>query len=323
MTKVVRVKSPGGVEQFEIAEIELPPPAADEVRMRQTAIGVNFVDIYQRSGLYPMPPANIPGVEGVGVVDTIGANVTSVGVGDRIAYAGAPVGAYAAERNLPAWRVVKLPDALSDEAVASSFVKGITAHMLLDRVYPVASGTTLLVHSAAGGLGQLLTRWASHRGATVIATVGSEAKASIARQAGAQHVIVGRDADFAAAVADITGKRGVDVAYDGVGGATLAKSFACVRPFGVVASIGQAAGPIPPVDVGDLGPRRSLSLARPSVMAYLNEMDAYRMATEAVLAGIEKGILRVSGQSYPLVEAARAHADLEAGRTSGALYLKP
>ena len=323
MTNVVRIRTPGGIEQFEIAEIELPPLAADEVRIRQTAIGINFVDVYQRMGLYPMPPANIPGVEGVGVVAAIGSGVTSVKAGDRIAYAGAPVGAYAAERNLPAWRAVKLGDALSDEAVASSFVKAITAHMLLHRVYPVAAGTTLLVHSAAGGLGQLLTRWASHLGATVVAAVGSEAKAEIARQAGARHVIVGRDADFAQAVGDITGKRGVDVAYDGVGGATLARTLACVRPFGVVASIGQTAGPIPPVDVSDLGPRRSISLARPSVMAYMNETEAYRSAAEAVLTGIESGILRVSGQSYPLSEAARAHADLESGRTSGALYLTP
>ena len=323
MIKVVRVKKPGGVEQFELADIELPPPAADEVRIRQTAIGVNFVDIYQRSGLYPMPPANIPGIEGVGVVAAVGADVTSVRVGDRIAYAGAPVGAYAAERNLPAWRAIKLKDQLSDEAVASSFVKGITGHMLLDRVYLVGAGTTLLVHSAAGGLGQLLTRWASHRGATVIGTVGSEAKAEIARQAGAQHIIVGRDADFAKAVADITGGRGADVAYDGVGGATLAKTLGCVRPFGVVASIGQAAGTIPLVDVSDLGPRRSLSLARPSVIAYMNEREAYRAAAEAVLEGIESGMLSFSGRPYPLGEAAQAHADLEAGRTSGALYLKP
>lgn len=323
MTKVVRVKTPGTVEQFEVAEVELPAPAADEVRIRQTAIGVNFVDIYQRSGLYPMPPANIPGVEGVGVVAAVGANVTSVKAGDRIAYAGAPVGAYAAERNLPAWRAVKLPDTLSDEAVASSFVKAITAHMLLFRVYPVVSGTTLLVHSAAGGVGQLLTRWASHLGATVIATVGSETKAKIAREAGASHVIVGRDADFAQAVGDLTGKRGVDVAYDGVGGTTLAKTFACVRPFGVVASTGQAGGPIPSIDVSDLGPRRSLSLARPSVMAYMNETEAYRAAADAALAGIASGVLKVSGQAYPLSEAARAHADLEAGRTSGALFLTP
>ena len=323
MTKVVRVKTPGGIEQFEVADVELPPPATDEVRIRQTAIGVNFVDIYQRSGLYPMPPANIPGVEGVGVVAAVGAGVTSVKAGDRVAYAGAPVGAYAAERNLPAWRAVKLPDALPDEAVASSFVKAITVHMLLFRVYPVVSGTTLLVHSAAGGVGQLLTRWASHLGATVIGTVSSEAKSAIARQAGARHVIVGRDADFAQVVGDLTGKRGVDVAYDGVGGSTLAKTLACVRPFGVVASTGQAGGPIPPIDVSDLGPRRSLSLARPSVMAYMNETEAYRLAAEAALAGIENGLLRVSGRSYPLSDAARAHADLEAGRTSGALYLKP
>lgn len=323
MVKILRVRTPGGVEQFEVAEVELPPLAAGEVRIRQTAIGVNFVDIYQRSGLYPMPPANVPGVEGVGVVAEVAADVTSLAIGDRIAYAGAPVGAYASERNLPAWRGIRLPPALSDTQVASVFVKGITAHMLLYRVYPVGPGTVILMHSAAGGLGQLLTRWAVHLGATLIGTVGSETKAEIARKAGAQHVIVGRDADFAARVAELTGGRGVDVAYDGVGGATLAKTLGCVRPFGVVASIGQAGGPIPPVEVGDLGPRRSLFLARPSVMAYLNETETYRLAAEAVLAAIESGLLKVAGQPYALSEAARAHADLEAGATVGALYLEP
>ena len=323
MADIVRLKAPGGAEQLELAQAELPPPVAGEIRLRQTAIGVNFIDIYQRMGLYALPDAKIPGVEAVGIIGAVGADVRGLKVGDRIAYAGAPVGAYASERNLPAWRAIKLPDTLSDEVVASSFVKAITAHMLLNRTYPVARGTVLLVHSAAGGLGQLLTRWASHLGATVIGTVGSEAKAEIARQAGARHVIVGRDADFARIVGELTETRGVDVAYDGVGGTTLLKTVACVRPFGVVASIGQAAGPIPPIDVGDLGPRRSLSLARPSVMAYLNETEAYRLAAMAVLAGIENGALKVAGQSYPLSEAARAHADLEAGVTSGALYLKP
>jgi len=323
MTKVVRVRTPGGVGQLEIADVELPPPAADEIRIHQTAIGVNFVDIYQRCGLYPMAPANIPGVEGVGVIAAVGADVTSLAVGERIAYAGAPVGAYASERNLPAWRAIKLPPELTDAEVATVFVKGITAHMLLHRVYPVGPGTTLLAHSAAGGLGQLLTRWASHLGATVIGTVGSEAKAEIAREAGAQHVIVGRDADFAARVAELTKERGVDVAYDGVGGTTLAKTFACVRPFGMVASIGQAAGPIPPVDVMELGPRRSLMLARPSVKAYMNEADAYRGAAEAVLAALEAGVLKGIGKAYSLSEAAQAHADLESGRSSGALYLTP
>ena len=323
MADIVRLKAPGGAEQLELAQIELPPRAAGEIRLRQTAIGVNFIDVYQRLGLYALPDAKIPGVEAVGVVSAVGADVNGLNVGDRIAYAGAPVGAYASERNLPAWRAIKLPGSLSDEVVASSFVKGITAHMLLNRTYPVVSGTVLLVHSAAGGLGQLLTRWASHLGATVIGTVGSEAKAEIARRAGARDVIVGRDADFARIVGELTEKRGVDVAYDGVGGATLAKTLGCVRPFGVVASIGQAAGPIAPVNVDDLGPRRSLTLARPSVMAYLNETETYHLAAKAALAGIEDGVLSVAGQSYPLSKAARAHADLEAGVTSGALYLKP
>jgi NADPH2:quinone reductase len=323
MTKVVRVRTPGGVEQFEVADVELPPPAAGEIRVRQTAIGVNFVDIYQRSGLYPMPPANIPGIEGVGMVAAVGAGVTSLAVGDRIAYAGAPVGAYAVERNLPAWRGIRLPSTLSDAQIASVFVKGITAHMLLQRVYPVGPGTIILAHSAAGGLGQLLTRWAVHLGATVIGTVGSEAKEAIARQAGARHVIVGRDADFGALVAELTDKRGVDVAYDGVGGTTLSKTFACVRPFGVVASIGQAAGPIPPVAVEDLGPRRSLSLARPSVMAYMNVKEDYRSAADAVLSAVQEGILRSAGTAYRLSDAAQAHADLEGGRTSNSLYLVP
>jgi NADPH2:quinone reductase len=322
MIKVVRVRTPGGVEQLEVADVELPLPAGDEIRIRQTAIGVNFVDVYQRSGLYPMPPANIPGVESVGVVADVGANVTSLSVGERIAYAGAPVGAYASERNLPAWRAIRLPPVLSDAQVASVFVKGITAHMLLYRVYPVGPGTTILAHSAAGGLGQLLTRWAVHLGAEVIGTVGSEAKAEIARQAGAQHVIVGRDADFAARVAELTNGRGVDVAYDGVGGRTLAKTLACVRPFGAVASIGQSGGPIPPLDVLDLGPRRSLMLARPSVMAYMNDVDAYSAAAEAVLAALAGGVLRAAGKAYRLSEAARAHAELESGLTSGALYLE-
>jgi NADPH:quinone reductase len=323
MADIIRLRAPGGVEQLELTRMEPSPLAADEIRLRQTAIGVNFIDIYQRLGLYALPEAKIPGVEAVGVVSAVGSRVASLRAGDRIAYAGAPIGAYASERNLPAWRAIKLPDTLSDETIALAFVKGITAHMLLSRVYPVGPGATLLIHSAAGGLGQLLTRWASHLGATVIATVGSEAKAAVARAAGASHVIVGRDAEFAKAVAELTDKRGVDAAYDGVGGTTLARTLACVRPFGVVASIGQAGGPIPPLDVEDLGPRRCLMLARPSVMAFMNDEKAYRGAAEAVLAALSDGVLKAAGMAYPLSEAARAHADLESGRTSGAIYLKP
>ncbi len=323
MASVMRLKTPGGPDQFECVTIELPAPDQGEIRVRQTAIGVNFIDVYQRMGLYALPPAAIPGVEAVGVVTAVGAGVTSTQVGDRIAYAGAPVGAYVSERNLPAWRAVKLPEAVSDQAVASVFVKGITAHMLLTRIYPVGPATTVLIHSAAGGLGQLMTRWARHLGATVIGTAGSESKAAVARGAGAHHVIVGRDADFGAAVAQLTEGRGVDVAYDGVGGGTLAKTLGCVRPFGVVASIGQSAGPIPPVDVEDLGPRRSLILARPSVMAYTGRPEDYRAAADAVLSALRDGILSAVGKPYPLGEAAQAHADLEGGRSSGSLYLVP
>jgi NADPH2:quinone reductase len=323
MAQAIRLRAPGGADQLETVTIELPDPAAGEVRVRQTAIGVNFIDVYQRMGLYPLPPAAILGVEAVGVVTALGAGVAGLRVGDRIAYAGAPVGAYAAERNLPSWRAIKLPEDLADEVVASLFVKGITAHILLRRVYPVGHGSTVLVHSAAGGLGQLLTRWASHLGATVIGTVGSEAKAEKARAAGAQHVIVGRDTDFAQAIAGLTDQRGVDVAYDGIGGATLAKTLACVRPFGVVASIGQSAGPIPPIDVEELGPRRSLMLARPSVMTFMNDPVAYREAAESVLTAIADGILQGRGQVYRLAEAGRAHTDLESGRTTGSLVLVP
>lgn len=322
MATVVRVKAPGGAENLELAGVELAAPAPDEIRLRQTAIGVNFIDIYQRSGLYPLP-GGIPGVEAVGIVTAAGADVTDVAVGDRIAYAGAPVGAYASERNLPAWRAIKLQPALSDESVASVFVKGITAFMLLNRVYPVQAGTKVLVHSAAGGLGQILTRWASRRGASVIGTVGSDAKAELARAAGAHHVIVGRDADFAQAVARLTDGRGVDVAYDGIGGTTLAKTLACVRPFGVVASIGQSAGPIPKLEVEEIGPRRSLSLARPSVMAFMNEREDYRLAAAAVLTALAEHELAGVGTAYALADAARAHRDLESGRSRGALYLVP
>jgi len=238
MTDVIRVRAPGAPDQLELAKIDLPAPAADEVRIRQTAIGVNSIDIYHRLGLYPLPAAAIPGVEAAGVIAAVGENVASLRAGDRIAYAGAPVGAYASERNLPAARAIPLTDDVTDETVASVLVKGITAHMLLTQIYPVGPEATLLIHSAAGGLGQLLTRWAAHLGATVIGAVGTDAKAAVARSAGARHVIVGRDADFAVAVADLTGGRGVDVAYDGVGGSTLAKTLQCVRPFGVVASIG-------------------------------------------------------------------------------------
>ncbi|WP_224360290.1 quinone oxidoreductase family protein [Hyalangium versicolor] len=324
MARVVHMKDPGGLETLEVAELSLPTPGPGEIRIRQAAIGVNFIDIYHRIGLYPLPsmPA-VLGVEGAGVVTAVGTDVTTVGVGDRIAYACTPGGAYSSERLLPAWRAIPLPSSVTDEVAATAMVRGLTAQMLLTRVHPVGPGTTVLVHAAAGGLGSLLTKWAKRRGATVIGTVGSESKSAIAREAGADHIIVGRETDFAREVTAFTNGRGVDVAYDGIGGTTLLKTLDCVRPFGTVASIGQAGGPIPPLDVSEIGPRRSLSLARPSVLLYTRDPETYRSAAAEVFATLEEGVAPVIGRAYPLVEAAAAQADLEAGRTTGSLYLVP
>jgi NADPH2:quinone reductase len=323
MAIVVRMKEAGGSDVLEVAEVVVADPGPGEVRVRQTGIGVNFIDIYQRSGLYALPlmPA-VLGVEGAGVVKAVGPDVTELKVGDRVFYGGA-VGAYASERLLPAWRAILLPADISDSVGATAMSRGATAHMLTTRVFPVGPGTIALVHSAAGGLGTLLVKWAKRRGAVVIGTVGSASKAAIAKAAGADHVIVGRDADFAREVAALTDGRGADVAYDGVGGTTLQKTFDCVRPFGVVASIGQAGGPIPLISVEELGPRRSIMLARPSVMRYMSDLESYRAAAADVVAMLQAGIVQDAGREYPLTQAAAAQADLEAGRTTGCLVLVP
>ncbi|WP_370677451.1 quinone oxidoreductase [Pleomorphomonas sp. PLEO] len=316
------VRQPGGPECL-IAETFTPqPPGPGEVLLRQTAIGVNFLDVYHRSGLYPLPQG-IPGVEAAGIIEAVGDGVRAFSPGDRVVYGGPPVGGYTETRLIKAERLHLLPADLSDDVAASTFFKALTAHMLLTRVFPVAPGTRLLVHAAAGGLGVILTQWAKLLGAEVFATVGSDAKAELAREAGADHVITGRDADFPAVIAGLTDGRGVDFAIDGIGGTTLEKTFASLRKFGTVASIGQAAGPIPPVDVTALGPIRSIALARPSVMAYAAEPDTYRSAGQAVLQAIASGITATIGQTYPLKDAATAHADLESGKTAGSTLLRP
>ena len=323
MAVVVRMKGAGGADQLEVAEVTVPDPGPGEIRIRQTAIGVNFIDIYQRAGLYAVPslPA-VLGVEGAGVITAVGPDVTDLQVGERVFYGGA-VGAYASERLLPAWRAIRLPADISDSVGATAMARGATAQMLTTRVYQVGVGTIVLVHSAAGGLGTLLVKWAKRRGATVIGTVGSAPQAAIAKEAGADHIIVGRDADFAREVATLTDGRGCDVAYDGVGGTTLQKTFDCVRPFGVVASIGQTGGAIPLISVEELGPRRSIMLARPSVMRYMSDPESYRRAAADVVAMLQAGIVQDVGREYPLAQTAVAQTDLEAGRTTGCLVLVP
>jgi len=224
---------------------------------------------------------------------------------------------------LPATRAVPLPDEVSSFDAAASMARGLTAHMLLTRTYAVDARTTILVHAAAGGLGTMLCRWAKGLGAIVIGTTSTPEKSAIAIQNGADHVIVGRAADFAREVTDLTGGRGVDVAYDGIGGETLRKTLACVRPFGTVASIGQAGGPIPPIAVDEIGPRRSLSLARPSVMAYSADPVLYPIAASAVLKVMRSGVKSAIGKTYPLADVAIAQTDLEQGRTTGSSLLLP
>ncbi|PKR87335.1 alcohol dehydrogenase [Pleomorphomonas diazotrophica] len=318
----VVVRQPGGPERLHIENFTPPPPGTGEVLLRQTAIGMNFLDIYHRTGLYPLP-GGIPGVEAAGIVEAVGEGTGGLTPGDRVVYGGPPAGAYCDTRIVDAERLHLLPADLSDDTAAATFFKALTAHMLLTRVYPVTAGTRLLIHAAAGGLGIILTRWAKLLGAEVFATVGSEAKADLARAAGADHVIAGRDVDFATFVADLTGGKGVDFAIDGIGGSTLARTFAAVRKFGMVASVGQAAGPIPPVEVTALGPLRSLSLSRPSVMAYAAEPDTYRTAGRAVIEAMASGITATIGHAYPLADVAAAHTDLEAGRTTGSVLLRP
>jgi NADPH2:quinone reductase len=323
MDKKVQIAAVGGVDQLIISADEPSAPGPGEVRVRHEAIGVSFIDIYHRTGLYPLPLPATLGVEGAGVVEAVGPDVSRLSPGDRVAYAGAPVGAYASTRLLPEWRAIALPENISAEMTASSMLRGITAHMLLTRTYPVDARTTILVHAAAGGMGGLLVRWAKQLGAHVIGTAGSPDKAALARAAGADHVIVGRAADIVAEIAAYTGGRGVDVVYDGVGGDMLAKSLACARPFGVVASIGQAGGPIPPINVDDIGPRRALTLARPSFMAYSADRQTYRAAAEAVLALMPLGVVGPVSRRYALENVADAHADLESGRSTGSLVLIP
>ncbi|WP_414474338.1 quinone oxidoreductase family protein [Microvirga sp. M2] len=323
MTNVVCIHEFGGPEALRLDTVELPPPGPGEALVRQSFAGVNYVDVYHRTGLYPLPqvPA-VLGVEGAGTVAAVGPGVDSVAVGDRVAYAALPVGAYAAERLVPAERLLRLPATVSEQGAAGIMLRGVTAHMLLHRTYPVGPGTTILVHAAAGGLGLVVTQWAKLLGATVIGTLGSAEKAGIARAAGLDHAILYRETSFVEAVKELTGGRGVDVAYDGIGASTLLETFDAVRPFGTVASVGQAGGPIPPIEVAQLGPRRSLSLSRPSVFGYMTDLDAYRTAATALLSLLEQGRIDVRVEAvYPLADAARAHADLEGRRTTGSILL--
>lgn len=322
-TEVV-VERYGDVSQLKARDFLLPAPGKNEVRVRHTAIGVNFVDIYYRTGVYALPdlPSGL-GVEAVGIVEAVGAEVRGIEPGQRVAYAGPPVGSYASARNIPASRLLHVPDGLADDDVGALLLRGITAQMLLAHVYPVQSGDTILIHAAAGGLGLVLLQWAKRLGASVIGTVGSQAKAALAKQYGLDHPILYHEQDFVEEVRRLTDGRGVDYAIDGIGGKTLADTLSVVRPFGMAASIGQVGGDPGPIDWSMLGPTRSVALSRPGVFRFMSDQALYREGAAATFDGLKHGMKAHIGAVFPLAKAAEAHRALESGASAGSILLRP
>lgn len=324
MSKAIVIHATGDPSVLEWEDYDPGVPGPGEVRLRQEAVGLNFIDVYHRTGHYPLPalPA-VLGLEGAGVVETVGADVSDFKPGDRVAYAGIPPGAYAQVRCIPAHRVVLLPSAISTRQAAGMMLRGMTARYLLFGCYPVKRGVRILIHAAAGGVGAMVCQWAGYLGAEVIGTVGSVDKARAAEQYGCHHTILYREVDFAERVKEITGGRGVDVVYDSVGKVTFTKSLDCLRPMGTMVSFGQSSGAIPPLDIGVLAAKGSLFVTRPSLMTYTARREDLLAHARDLFAVVQQGVVAVSiGQTYALQDAAKAHADLESRRTVGSTILE-
>lgn len=325
MPKAILVQAHGGPEVMRMDEVKVAEPGPGEVRIRQRAIGLNFIDVYFRSGLYPAPNGLpfTPGNEAAGEVVAVGEGVDVLAIGDRVAYAG-PIGAYAEERLLPADRLVKVPDDIDLETAAAVMLKGMTVEYLLCRTYAVQPGDTILFHAAAGGVGLIAGQWAKAIGATVIGTVGSAEKGELARNHGYDHVINYREEDFVARVKDITGGKGVPVVYDSVGKDTFPGSLDCLAPRGLWVTFGQSSGPIGAFETGLLSQKGSLYATRPTLFTYIASRAELELSAGRLFDMIASGKVRIRiNQTYPLAEAARAHADLEARKTSGSTLLLP
>ena len=323
MTHAVRIHSYGGPEVLRWDTIEVADPGPGQVRIRHTAIGLNFIDTYERTGLYPVALPAVLGREAAGVVEAVGPRVSQIKVGDRVAYAFNSSGAYSEARVLPAERLVRIPEGVDDRQAAALMLKGMTAQMLLRQVYRVRKGNTLLVHAAVGGVGSIVVQWAKHLGATVIAVVGSSEKAQRARELGADQVLLSGD-DWVAQAKAATGGRGVDVVYDSVGKDTFIGSLDSLRPRGLMVTYGNASGPVPPMAPLELSKRGSLFLTRPTLFHYIPTRATLMRAASEMFDLVAKSVLGVQvGQVYPLQDAARAHVDLEARRTIGATVLIP
>ncbi|KIL97873.1 Quinone oxidoreductase [Paramagnetospirillum magnetotacticum MS-1] len=323
-TNAIRIHQPGGPEVMVWEEVDLAAPGAGQVLLRHTAVGLNYIDVYHRTGLYPAPLPFTPGLEGAGIVEAVGDGVTELKAGDRVAYANPPLGAYSVSRLMPADRLVKLPDHIHDRTAAAMMLQGMTAQYLLRRTYRVQPGDTILIHAAAGGVGLLVCQWAKHLGATVIGTVGSEEKAALAKAHGCDHTILYKSEDFVARVKEITKGEGVPVVYDSVGKDTFLNSLDCLRPLGMMVLFGQSSGKVEPFDTGLLGAKGSLFLTRPSLMAYTAKRSDMVASASELFEVVGKGVVKVEiNQTYSLKDAAQAHRDLEARKTTGSTLLLP
>lgn len=324
MARMARIERTGGPEVIQWADVDLPPPGPGEVRMRNSAVGLNFIDTYHRSGLYPVPLPSGLGGEAAGVVEAVGDGVEGFAPGDRVATFGPGLSAYSTERNVPAAILFKLPDDISEEVAAASLLKGGTAEFLIERCAKVRAGQTVLVHAAAGGVGQIAVRWLKAIGAQVIATVGHRDKMALAEAAGADHVLLSREEDVAARVRAITGGAGVDVVLDGVGKATWEASLASTRRRGLVVSFGNASGPVDGVNIGALARAGSLFVTRPTMFDYYATPEERETGAARLWEMLRSGAVRADiGQRFALEEAAEAHRALEAGETTGSTILVP
>lgn len=324
MPHVIRIHQTGGPEVLRWEAVDVPAPAAGDVTVRHAAVGLNFIDVYHRTGLYPLPLPSGIGLEGAGVVEAVGEGVGELKVGDRVAYAGGPIGAYAEVRNIPAHRLLKLPDSIEFDTAAAMMLQGLTAAYLLRRTYRVQAGDAVLIHAAAGGVGLIATQWAKALGATVIGTVGSAAKAELAKAHGCDHVINYSTENFTQRVRDITGGEGVAVVYDGVGKDTFAGSLDSLRPMGMMVTYGNASGPVPPLDLLQLTQKGSLFVTRPTLMQYTAKREDLVAFGRDLFDIVAAGKVRIEvNQRYALADAAQAHRDLEARKTTGSTILLP
>jgi NADPH2:quinone reductase len=327
MSKAILIRRFGGPEVLELGDVEVGEPGPGEVRVRHEACGLNFIDVYQRTGLYNNPLPLVPGMEGAGIVEAVGDGVTHLDAGDRVAYASQPPGAYCERRVMPAKCVVRLPDAIPFDIGAAMMLKGLTVQYLLKKTQPqggLETGDAVLFHAAAGGVGLIACQWAKAMNLNLIATAGSDAKCALALEHGAMAAINYHTEDIVARVKQITGGAGVKVVYDSVGKETFERSLDCLRPFGLMVSFGNASGPVPPVDVLRLAAKGSLYLTRPTVFSHLATRESTQEMADDLFEVVQSGAVKIRiDQRYPLADAAQAHRDLEARKTTGSSVLVP